>query len=397
MKKNYNEDEYYEAICNNPAERIVIYGAGKYGGLLNDWCTERSIKIDSFCVSDASNNYSNIKGIRVRSIDDIVNEKISTLFLIAIKNSDYIELELEARSEYNYLPFSNWMIMLNKWARKRYESPIIEVTPTIGCRINCKYCPQGMILSSYNIISDKKEMTLEDYIFFVEKLPNNVLIDYSGFVEPFLNKQSIEMMEYTASMGLEMALYTTLENVDFNLVGRILKIPFREVVLHLPDEERYSKITIDATYKKILEILVNAKKEDGSPYIDSANCHGHLHHEIESIITGKVLLKGKMMDRAGNIANEKNDLCSNSILQGAIRCSRSKLLNHNVLLPDGTIVLCCNDYGMRHVLGNLRDSTYEEIMNSSTVMDIYDQMNQSKYDNLLCRNCIYAEVVNDLK
>ena len=31
------------------------------------------------------------------------------------------------------------------------------------------------------------------------------------------------------------------------------------------------------------------------------------------------------------------------------------------MFPDGTLVVCCQDYGMKHVLGNLLEESWEEI------------------------------------
>lgn len=66
-----------------------------------------------------------------------------------------------------------------------------------------------------------------------------------------------------------------------------------------------------------------------------------------------------MSDRAGNLENKDNKLASKH-LSGKIACSRSRILNHNVLLPDGSLVLCCNDFGLDYVLGNLNTDTYDD-------------------------------------
>jgi hypothetical protein len=42
----------------------------------------------------------------------------------------------------------------------------------------------------------------------------------------------------------------------------------------------------------------------------------------------------------------------------------------NVLLPDGSLALCCQDYGLDDLVGNLIDNTWEEFENSKRAIDV---------------------------
>ena len=46
-------------------------------------------------------------------------------------------------------------------------------------------------------------------------------------------------------------------------------------------------------------------------------------------------------------------------LYGVIGCLRE--LNENVLLPNADVILCCMDFKLKHVLGNLLDSDYTSL------------------------------------
>ena len=48
--------------------------------------------------------------------------------------------------------------------------------------------------------------------------------------------------------------------------------------------------------------------------------------------------------------------------RGGIHCSRK--FKQSVLLPNGDVLLCCMDYGMKHVLGNLLKSEYTSLFRS---------------------------------
>jgi len=70
-----------------------------------------------------------------------------------------------------------------------------------------------------------------------------------------------------------------------------------------------------------------------------------------------------------------------------------KALNHNVVLPDGTVLLCCMDYGMTHVIGNLVEQTHEEIMENIALERVRAGLNGDEEIEILCRKCSYASKV----
>ena len=101
------------------------------------------------------------------------------------------------------------------------------------------------------------------------------------------------------------------------------------------------------------------------------------------------------ISRAGNLANEKEKYEGKQIVSrksGSIMCSAAPQLNHNVLLPNGDVVLCCMDYSIKHTIGNLLNDDYEKLFKSSAINNIFKQLKEDDgTNNLLCRNCEYAK------
>ena len=64
--------------------------------------------------------------------------------------------------------------------------------------------------------------------------------------------------------------------------------------------------------------------------------------------------------------------------------------DHNVILPDGTVLLCPQDYGMKHVLGNLFYESYQDIINSSEMEKVKKGCNGDCSIEILCRSCSSA-------
>jgi hypothetical protein len=75
---------------------------------------------------------------------------------------------------------------------------------------------------------------------------------------------------------------------------------------------------------------------------------------------------------------------------GRITCSTAqRKLNHNVLLPDGTVILCCMDYGCQHVLGNLLAQPYQTLFTGAAMDAVLAGLDDPELP-LLCRRCVRA-------
>ena len=64
-------------------------------------------------------------------------------------------------------------------------------------------------------------------------------------------------------------------------------------------------------------------------------------------------------------------------------------MNHNVLLPDGTVIMCCMDYGMTGVFGNLLEQSYDEVLNSENARKMRETLRQGES---ICRHCANARL-----
>ena len=71
-----------------------------------------------------------------------------------------------------------------------------------------------------------------------------------------------------------------------------------------------------------------------------------------------------------------------------VECTRNKDYHSNILLPNGDVILCCMDYGLKHKLGNLLDQSYNEILNSTEIQKLNKLNNQLGFsEETLCKSC----------
>jgi hypothetical protein len=69
---------------------------------------------------------------------------------------------------------------------------------------------------------------------------------------------------------------------------------------------------------------------------------------------------------------------------GVINCNNA--LNLNALLPNGDVVLCCVDFSMQHVLGNLLVSDFESLFIGGEFLKVKEGLKAASL-NTLCRYC----------
>ena len=251
----------------------------------------------------------------------------------------------------------------------------LEITTHIGCPMNCDDCPQALLKAKYK---GRKTLDLEDYKRAIDKVPDDVRIDFSGMCEPFANKDCAEMILYAYEKGHPIALYTTLQGATKEDYEKLKDVQYEVVTIHLPDAEKRSTFRITDEY---LELLSKWR-------CDNYSCHGTIDAAVRRYINQGRNLITFMHDRAGNVecrphtsidANRKM-LCITSI----------RSLNHNVLLPNGTVLMCCMDYGMTAVFGNLFKQTYEEVLNSETARAMRERLDGGES---ICRHCANARLI----
>lgn len=256
----------------------------------------------------------------------------------------------------------------------------LEITTTIGCNVQCDYCPQDKITRAYLNRSRTTMLSSKDFEVALSKLPRKVLIHFSGMAEPWLNPACTEMVLLTHRRGHEISVFTTAVGMTLSDVHQINAIPFRDFVVHLPDTEGHAKIPVDDLYLKTMDAIVRGNIH-GLSYMTMGTLPGRVKK-----IVGRRVPPTRMMSRAGNVPG-KTGIQTPPRFSGEIRCeSCGDRFDHNVLLPNGDVILCCMDYGMQHVLGNLFTSNYESLFSGEEFRRLVKGLNDESM-NILCRYC----------
>jgi len=273
----------------------------------------------------------------------------------------------------------------------------VEITTNIGCRVQCKFCPQDDSMSNYAMKNDLEQikfgnpvlMSYPTFVKIIKKIPKNVLIRFSGFTEPFLNPECGKMIKYANDNGHQIQLYSTLVGMTSNDVDILNAANPQKFVIHLADSEKYAKIPL-TLHKEILKKIVSSHMENVF-----FMTMGTIPDEIKNII-GMDVKASEMVDWAGHIDFGRKT----NRITGPILCTMNRSRNNRdippIILPNGDVVLCCKDWSMDYVLGNLLNCIYDELFQSKTYNEVIKKM-RSENDDIICRNCEFALSVSQEK
>jgi hypothetical protein len=267
----------------------------------------------------------------------------------------------------------------------------MELTTMIGCPVMCTFCPQDNLRDNYG--KDKKYMQPMDLLTVLVKIPKNTRIDFSGMSEPWANPECTTMLEMVLYMGFKVAIYTTLYGMtEPERVKRILETypeNVEVVMLHLPDSNGNMKgwkptqewmNAFEIITKMQLTCGIGAMTMDGSglvheflqPYVGRlAGWQGHTRADSLDV--------DQVKDQAVSIT-PRNEF--------PLTCKSTPFYDRNVLLPNGDVVLCCMDYNLKHIIGNLLTQTYEEMMQGDKLAQIIKMNEAEGFDKCsICKSC----------
>lgn len=268
----------------------------------------------------------------------------------------------------------------------------LELSLTIGCSLNCDYCPQKLLLGKYygENKNRTKRLSFENFKKVLDKVQKGATISFCGMSEPFLNEECADMIVYADRKGYKLSLNTTLVGMTIQDFEKIKGIEFDNFVLHIPDKEGHANFVVSDDYLHILKLINENMK------INYYSCHGMVADKVNGIIDSDKYAGLSLVNRAGNLKIEGLKEFSPD---GEIICYHGSEEQVGgwvpVMFPDGSLVLCCQDYGMKHILGNLIYQSWDEICRGKEYQKFRAGLSDDSID-ILCRKCCDAKKVETL-
>lgn len=280
--------------------------------------------------------------------------------------------------------------------RERYgivhnDGPVMELTTMIGCPLMCTFCPQDNLRTTYG--DNTKYMQPMDLMTVLAKLPKNTRIDFSGMSEPWANPACTTMLEMVLYMGFKVAIYTTLYGMtDPEKVREVLEQhpdQVEVIMLHLPDANSNMKGWKNSPeWQRAAAVITNTKVPCGIGAM-TMDKNGVVHPDLQPMVGQLAGWVGHT--RADSLPVEQigaQDISITPRNEFALTCASTPFYDRNVLLPNGDVVLCCMDYNLKHVIGNLLTQTYDEIMNGEKLKEIIKMNEAVGFDKCsICKSC----------
>lgn len=256
-----------------------------------------------------------------------------------------------------------------------------------GCPNTCVYCPQVTFINAY---TGPARLTMKNYTTMLDKLPKSC-ISIAGFSEPFSNKDCLDMIEYAGKKGHIVIAYTTLAGLTVEAYQRLRKMyHVRGLTVHLPDKEGNTRVNITDEYKAVLKAVVSQPPGNWCNF--DFSLHGSAVHPDIAHIANVPNPVYRIHDRAGNVKTDDPTVHKVHWQSGKIVCGNGfgQYPESGIVMPDGSVYLCCMDWSLEHKLGNLLDQSWPDVMAS----DVRKRAKESRETGIdgICRHCAESQM-----
>lgn len=250
----------------------------------------------------------------------------------------------------------------------------------LGCEIACAICPQSTFVPAYKALGGERTMTPDLLEKYLRTVPRDSILVWSGFSEAFLNPHFPDIIRQYHADGWKMRLDTTLVGCTKESAEFVKSVPWAMLKLHLPSHGDKMRLDVTPEYLDILRTVCQ------SPSFKCFVWFGIMREDVKAIIEGSAGehdFYNKLHSRAGNLVTiEKMKRRTGKLRNDCLWLRRGHLL------PNGMVCMCCEDWSLIHVFGDLNTENYADIFHKQPFLDIL-AAHEDDTKPLLCRTCEY--------
>ena len=374
----------------NEADGLYIYGAGLFGRDISAILRRHDVKVDGFLETDCKEPRK-VWGLTVKALDSVIHDNIGIIIGMNVDNTlDAKQILADRGFPPERVINGGEYYAEDKMSRLLADNPLLEIGTVIGCPVNCRYCPQDIFINAYFKQNKKRQkmMTLQNFARILENTPDDCVMNFAALSEPFVNPDCAKMLRMACDAGRTVLLFSTFVGASDEDIDEVLKLPIHAITLHCADSKGYARIPTGGNYYERIGKILDAKKEDGSPMVVGISSQTVPTEEMERLCEGRHEIKYSLHDRLG-VLKDSNLASLKEPHRGKFECSLcGAQVNSHVVCPDGTVILCNNDFAMRHVLGNIYEQTFDEMQNGPEIGQVLRGMNGDASIDLICRRCV---------
>lgn len=271
---------------------------------------------------------------------------------------------------------------------------VIYIEPTSYCNINCIMCPNSKITQkSYMPFALFRRVVDE-----IKDVAKVIKLNYRG--EPLLHSDIIDLILYCKdSSTAKVCLATNATFLTSKMSESIIESGLDEITFSIDGDSpgTYMRIRRGANFQQVCENITNflkMVKGRGSPRVVMKFIQMNLNkHEVEPFIErwrnqGCEISISWLSTWAGQLTKLTSMSNYLSPKRGLGRNPCAELWYKMIISCSGIVPICCYDFLGKHVLGNVRVESIEDIWNSEKVNFARRMHYEKNYHNLrLCSKC----------
>ncbi len=272
-----------------------------------------------------------------------------------------------------------------------YKRIYIEITNI--CNLNCSFCPKNSREKQYMEVNNFKEILNK-----IKDETKHIYLHVMG--EPLLHPNFDEILEAISKTDLEVNLTTNglLLNKQIDLINNTNNI--RKIAVSIQALEESNVLNFDEKLLTILNSLENLRDDIILEYRFWNHNKTVKAKQMTDIILKHYETKKHYPDfLTNNKYHNKIKLKHNTYImygetftwpingtnenQGHCQALKSQL----GILVDGSVIPCCLDNEGKMILGNILESSLDEIRNSKFYQELLTNFRQNKRITNLCKQC----------
>jgi hypothetical protein len=252
----------------------------------------------------------------------------------------------------------------------------------LGCAVDCLYCPQAAYVPAYKALGGPRVMTPDLLAHYLRSVPRDSILVWSGFSEPLLNPHLPKMIRQYHEAGWKMRLDTTLAGCTREAAELVASIPWTMLKLHLPSMGDKMRLAVDDEY------LANLRAVCQNPCFKCFVWFGIPYLTVKEIVDAAPGQRDNFTSLHSRAGNNGTGIVAPvaKIPRKTGRLRECLWLRRGHLLPNGKLCLCCEDWSLMHVFGDLNTQTYQEIFESEAFRELL-AAHEDDSKPLLCRTC----------
>jgi len=290
--------------------------------------------------------------------------------------------------------------VISQWLTARHVAPASSVPDEVEVELTTEdMLPETRLRPRGAQIARRGPLDMAIFKRLVEELArrDDARLVLGGFGEPLLHPQWPEMVSFaracgifglairTSGLPLDDAVATTLSEARVDVVNVLIDAHSANTYRKLQGADRYDEL------RARIESISRAHQSTGRPHPllvpEMTKTHATMD-ELEAFYDGWIRQTGTAVIRGpSHHARQWEDL---GVMQmappGRFPCRR--LFSRAMVLADGRVPVCDQDFTGKHVLGSLRDGTLSDIWTGPAMEDVRGAHRQGLLESMpLCPAC----------